>query len=82
MRGWEAHPDVREGLGDPPEVPEGVWRATRRSEMGREVQSEVWEAQPEVQKGSGGPSGSPGGVRKPTQSSERGLEAHLEVWEG
>ena len=48
--GQEAHPEVWEGLGDPPKVPGGVEWPTRRSKRGRE-------AQQNVQDGSGGKPG-------------------------
>ena len=50
-RGQEAHPEVREGLGGPPE---GLKRV-----------GSLWESVPEVLDGSRGPSGGPGEVGSP-----------------
>ena len=42
-RCWEAHPEVREGLGGPPGVSGGVVRPTRRSGRGQDAHLEVRE---------------------------------------
>ena len=42
-RGWEAHPDFREGSAGPPKGVGDVGRLTGRSGMGQESYPEVWE---------------------------------------
>ena len=65
VRGWEAHPKVREGLGVPPEGPVVVGRPTQRSRSPSQRSKRVQETLPE--KGEGGPREGPGGVGCPSQ---------------
>ena len=90
-RGWETHPEVRVGFGDPPggtggplEGPGGFECPTQRLGRGQEAHSKVRERSgrlPEEREGLGCPPGDLEVVGRPTQRSDRGQEAHLEVLE-
>ena len=77
-----AHPEVREGLGGPPGVPEDSPRGpgevrcpTRRFGRGRETLPVGWDV-------SGGPPRSPGEVRRSMRRVGRGQEVHPDVRKG
>ena len=72
--GWEVHPEVREGPGDPPEGPQGVARPSQWARWGQLANPEVWV-------GSGGPTKDLGGISRPICRSG-GLGDTRGGWEG